>query len=287
MILNPYNYAQAYDELAAAYFAYMAGTASSPLSSGDKTAVNNLVRRMKGLDSNYANFGSDAIYQAALGFQVCPNLGSNLNGTKVNLMAPGSRTPTYNGGITLDAGYGPRMGAVNGYITSGITLLGEADLNKSSGCIGMVLKGNLSRFDFGTYGTNFNGTNNGDSSLWMRGGTGTTTQARTYRYESNSSAAANCAGHNAINLNVANTGKIYRNKTLLFTNNGGTATNDYTENDGNIPFGSVNVNGSNQNLGNDHTIMMTYIFRGLSDANMDVWNNIVEDFMTETNRKTW
>lgn len=280
-----------YDPLATAFFAQIENVEGFALNTTEKTAVNNLSIRIKGLDPAYGNFGNDAIYQAALNFQICPMVGRNLNATKYNLMDPrnltAARKQTYVGGCTADS-YGVSTNGVNGYILSNIQQRAEADINSASACIGMVLKNNQARFDFGTYGTNYNAGGN-DANLWLRGGNATTYMSRTYCYENLSSAAVDPRGHVSINLKDSQYhGRIYRNKVLLFTNAGNERYDAYNvENNDNLPFGAVSFNGTPSNLVNPHTMMFQYFFRGLTDSMKAIWDLIVEQYCIDMGRKTW
>jgi hypothetical protein len=279
------------DSLAIDFFNHIEGTLTIPCNNREKKSVDLLCKRIKGLDSNFGNFGDDAIYQAALGFQIHPNVSTNLNATKINLMDPTNITGknhTYVGGVT-PSHYGVRISAVNGHILSNIRQLDEADINSSSACVGFVIKENVPRFDFGTYGTNFNSGGN-DANLWMRGGNTTTTLVRAYRYESNSSAATDPRGHNAINLkDTQYTASVWRNKTKLFDNNAGQARLDSynVENNDILPFGANVFNGVIYTSGYENTIMFSHYFRGLTETMMGYWNDIVEQYIIDMERKIW
>lgn len=270
----------------------------------EKQAVDKFMLRIKGLDPAFGNYGNNAIYVAAQGFQINPMVGQTLEAMRVNLMDPLNTTGkkmSYVGGCSIDVGYGVALNGVNGYMLTNINQKAEADINSSSACMGMVHKISTQRSDMGTYGTNWNHNlpTGNDANIHFIAGTKLNTQARSYRYENSGSQVPgiDAKGHHVFNLkDVEYTAKVYTNKVLRITNSTGQAriywnTNYGLEPSDNIPIGAMSFNNDYNTFGGHlaypSIIMFSYLFRGLSGNMINYWNDIVEQYCIDTNRKTW
>jgi hypothetical protein len=264
------------------------------LLNSEKVAINNFVKRAKGLDPGYANFGSSAIWDAGILF--CPNRGGSLATAKYNVFDPTILIQNYFGGITYDPGYGVKGNGVNGGINSQVAVrnytTGLTQLNQEKGLVGIVYKDtvNASRRDFGNYGSNVGI----DGNMWLtasRGGV-VSPAMRYYTHDENITIVpANTNGHWCLKgtLGSPNLGKVYYNKTLIHTSNGNnprTAAQALSLPNAEILFLCLNFNSRAVVNYANATDICHYVLGDIG-ANIGAWNDMIEDFCIETGTKTW
>jgi len=272
------------DPLALAYANELSSVEGYTLTNVEAESIDNFCKRIKGLDSQYANFGDAEIFNQASGLQISPMLGDTLGTKKYNLMDPSSTSlqQTYVGGCTANYD-GVTTDGVNGYISSNIIADNFPALNSSSVCVGNVLRDSSSRWDFGSYST----SPPNDGSIWRRMGTGITSFGRSWTLDNavGGGNQDNNQGHTWINLfTTPSAGENYHNGVLESINSTNfipSANSIYV-----TPFGGVNFNGTVFSQASN-TMMFGHYFAGLSATMVPVWNSIVDDFMNELGKKTW
>lgn len=289
-----------YDADALAYVSAIQVTEGVSMSYAHRLAINNLVKRMKGQDSGYANFGSTAIWDARILF--CPNLGNSLATTKYNLFNPvasdAALRQLYNGGVTYDTGYGVKGNGTNGYIRTFVRQRDYATMSQSSGTIGAVYKSDQTsgRIDWGCYGT---GTSY-DANMWLRiitgGSVNTLVRGYTYDVGPGTGGPATQKGHWMVRQKsgVSNIPQIYYNKTKIYEYGGSPSysyldeSREYTASglNGELVFLALNYNMGTITNYTSNTLILYYIMADLG-AQVDAWNEIIEQFCTDTGRKTW
>lgn len=272
------------DPLALAYANELSSVEGYTLTNVEAESIDNFCKRIKGLDSQYANFGDAEIFNQASGLQISPMLGDTLGTKKYNLMDPTSTAlqQTYVGGCTANYD-GVTTNGVNGYINSNIIANNFANLNASSVCVGNVIRDSSTRWDFGNYGTAGGRAGN----YWRRMGTGVTSFGRSFSLDNavGGGNQDNNQGHTWINLfTTPSAGENYHNGVLESTNSLYPRPSDTSPLV--LPFGGVNVNG-NTFAQASNTMMFGHYFAGLNAAMVPVWNTIVDDFMNELGKKTW
>ena len=303
-----------YDVDAQAYFDALAADGVN-LSKGDKSAVNNLILRMKGLDPAYANFGDNAIWTANLGLY--PYVGASLAAYRYNAKFPSSVTqsvdsgnyPTGNGyqyiagGITVDGLYGAKGNGVNGVILTNMNWVqGYASvMSPTNLCMGAVYKtqSTTGRDDFGEYNAAPN-----MSGIWLRTKP-TSIQARMGCLESAVTGTAPIGGKGHWFLHrTGNTKSVYYQGVQQSYLGGQDRAGE-----GAASFGGLNTwafLGLNFTYFNGvggaateaqraaacvnfsaNTLMLSYVMTAFSTSLISPWNSIVEAFCVETGKKTW
>jgi hypothetical protein len=292
-----------WDVDALAYVEVIENTESIPLSYQEKNAVNNLFIRMKGLDSNYGNYNNTEIWDRRIALY--PYVGSDVRAFRYNAIVPTTSSQfdingnpiapgyqTFLGGGTYDR-YGFKGNGVNAYVNTNLNqtngYLASSSLTQQGYTMGIVWKDNNldSRNDFGVYSTLFPN----DATMWLRNAPTPFTRTLAYDLGVTGSGIINGgAGHWLIvNNNLSGIRGAYYNKTK------GTLTGDLVVR--NQPptqgwvmsyFGNcMNFNGNPGNF-TINTSMFFYIFTGFSNETIiNAWNQIVEDFCVESDKKTW
>lgn len=302
------------DPDALAYVNVLDSLSGVSLTDVEKQSIDNLFTRMKGNDPLYSNYGNNGIWAATKALY--PYVGSNIEAYRFNAVFPTAVTqavdlinyptsPGYQfiaGGITVDGVYGPKGNGINGVILTNLNWASglASSLSPTNLSMGAVYKTTSAsgRDDFGEYNPTA-----GYSGIWLRtkpspiqsrmgclessvtgnvivGGRGhwmlwrSGGDKRVY-YQGNQATYAGGADR-------ALEGQIYHGAdTWVFL-----ALNfNYFNNGGASAFPSIYatrcVNFSS------NTLMLSYVMDGFSSTLIPAWNQIVEDFCTETGKKTW
>lgn len=263
-----------------------------------RNALNNLIKRMKGLDPLYGNYGNATIWNAGILF--CPNVGNSLNTAKYNLFnaqnTDAAKRQTYTGGVTFQSGYGVKGDGINGRIRTFVHQRNDGGLSPTSATIGAVYKDNqlTGRMDFGCYGS----STAVDANLWLRiiNSGSVSILCRNYTYEGTAlTSPTTQAGHWCLkNGSLANRPQLYYNKTKIFEHSG---TPDYSFLNESREFTTAGANGEitflclNYNQGTftnfcSNTLILYYVMKDIG-AYITQWNDMIEAFCIETSRKTW
>jgi hypothetical protein len=306
-----------WDSSSLQYVTSLQVSASTQLSVIEQTAVNNLFRRMKGLDPLYSNFGNAGIYNATKALY--PYVGSNLEAYKFNAVFPTAATqatdtagyptsPGYQyiaGGVTVDGIYGPKGNSTNGVILSNLNWISglASDLSPTNLSMGAVYKTQAptGRDDFGEYNPNVN-----MAGIFLRTGNPTAI-AREGCLEGNAITGPNLVvggkGHWCLHRSGNDRRVYYQGVQQTYPNGQDRAG------EGSALYGGQNTwtwLGLNFNYFNGigagttmaqkaancvaysgNTIMLSYVMTGYSNTLIPAWNQMVEDFCAETGKKTW
>ena len=303
-----------YDVDAQAYFTALTNVGVM-LTVGEKSSVNNLFLRIKGLDPAFANFGNNGIYTAAKA--IYPYVGNDLSGYRFNAISPLSATqstdtagyPTGNGyqyiagGITTDGIYGAKGNGINGVILTNLNWISgwASALSPTSLCMGAVYKTTsiTGRDDFGEYNPNVN-----MAGIWLRTKPAPIS-ARLGCLETAVTGTAVVGGRGHWMLHRSGNTKLVYYQGTQQTYVGG----QDRAGEGSALYGGQNTwtfLGLNFNYFNGvgagasaaqragacvnfsaNTLMMSYIMTPFSSALIPAWNSIVEAFCVETGKKTW
>jgi len=303
-----------WDASALLYVTSLQVSASVTLSSTEQNAVNNLFKRMKGLDPLYSNFGNAGIYNATKGLY--PYVGSSLAAYRFNAIFPTAVTqatdatgyptsPGYQyigGGITVDGVYGPKGNGVNGVILTNMNwMTGQSStLSPTDLVMGAVYKTTGTRKDFGEYnpGPGFAG-------IWLR--TGPTVMAREGCLEGSNITGTNQVinglGHYLLWRSGSDKRVYYQQVQQTYSpgaDRSGEGNSTYSGlntwtwlglnfsyfNNGGAQSSEAVYAGRCVNYASD-TLMFSYVMTSFSSTLISAWNQIVEDFCTETGKKTW
>lgn len=303
-----------WDSSSLLYVTSLQVSASVQLTTVEQTAVNNLFRRMKGLDPAYSNFGDAGIYNATKALY--PYVGSSLAAYRFNAVFPTAVTqatdtagyptsPGYQyiaGGVTIDGVYGAAGNGTNGIILTNLNWVSglASSLGQTSLCMGAVYKNTGNRKDYGEYNPNVN-----MAGIFKR--TGPTAIARMSTLEGNAASGANLVingkGHWMVWRSGADKRFYYQSQQLTYTPGQDRAG------EGSALYGGIDTwtflglnfnyfNGigagttmaqkaaNSVNFVND-TLMLAYIAEGFSASLIPAWNQMVEAFCVETGKKTW
>jgi hypothetical protein len=294
-----------WDVDALAYVEVIENTESIPLSYQEKNAVNNLFIRMKGLDSNYSNYNNTEIWDRRIALY--PYVGSDVRAFRYNAIVPTTSSQFDINGNPIAPGYQTFFGGGTydryGFKGNGINAYANTNLNNANGYLnskqqafqgftmGVVYKDTdtVNRSDFGIYSTSFV---SGDATMFLTTRPVGGPVARILSYDSllsgeglitggkghwmiikNDSASIKKAYYQSNELTVG----ISENRTTFPTQGW---TRSYIHN-------AVNVNGNPANF-TTNTSMLFYMFLGFTNTTIiDAWNQIVEDFCVESDKKTW
>lgn len=292
-------------------------SASVTLNYTEQNAVNNMFRRMKGLDPTYSNFGDAGIYNATKALY--PYVGSNLEAYRFNAVFPTAVTqatdiigyptsPGYQyiaGGVTVDGIYGPKGNGTNGVILTNLNWgSGQASaLTWNDLSMGAVYKttSTTGRDDFGEYNPNA-----GYAGIWLR------------TKPSPPNARMGCletgTGITGPNLVLGGNGhwmlwrsgadkRVYYQQVQQTYSSGADRTGEVQTYHGADTWAFLSLNFSYFNGGgassspavyasrcanfSSNTLMLSYIMTAFSSTLIPAWNQIVEDFCAETGKKTW
>jgi hypothetical protein len=302
MIINPYTNTD-YDDDAVAYFAKLASV-GAPANGIERAALSKVFKRMKGTDLTFlATAGDSHLWDKRIAFY--PGIAQSLTAYRYNAFYPTETTgqdgpgwpnapgyATIGSGVSVDGIFGPKGdGTSNTWINTNLNArTGTASqLSGTNACVGAVYKNTRTtgRDDFGTYNT---GTNY-DANLWLR--TLPTPNARIYCYEGTLTGGTNGdKGHWMILAN--STGRsVWNRGTQLSYTPGTIVVNEPDGFFGSMTFLALNYNNMN-NYGynsfvnnSENTLLTGYILGGIADAYVTAWNQIIEDFMIDTGKKTW
>jgi hypothetical protein len=291
-----------WDVDALAYVEVIENTESIPLSYQEKNAVNNLFIRMKGLDSNYGNYNNTEIWDRRIALY--PYVGSDVRAFRYNAIVPTTSSQFDINGNPIAPGYQTFLGGGiydrYGFKGNGINAYANTNLNNANGYLnskqqalqgftmGVVYKdvNTVGRNDFGLYSTSF--TN--DATMWLR--TTPTPQARIISYESDLTGPSVVNGGNGHWLLVKNDSvsikKAYYQGNELNVSLSSDRTTFPTQGwSRSYVHNALNFNGSIGNF-TTNTTMFFYMFLGFTNTTIiDAWNQIVEDFCVESDKKTW
>jgi hypothetical protein len=295
-----------WDADALAYVNVIEITESIPLSYQEQNSVNNLFIRMKGLDPNYGNYNNTEIWDRRIALY--PYVGSNVRAFRYNAIAPTTSSQFDGSGNPISPGYQTFYGGGSynryGFKGNGVNAYANTNLNQTNGYLqskvvtnngftmGVVYKDtdNVNRSDFGVYSTFF--PNDATMFLTTRPAASGGPVARLLSYDSPLSGANLVDGGKGHWLIIKNDSvsikKAYYQGNELTV---GASTNRFDPPTQGWPLSyvvnAVNFNTSIINFSNN-TTMLFYMFLGFTNTTIiDAWNQIVEDFCVESNKKTW
>lgn len=270
----------------------------------EKQALDNLFKRMKGQDPNFANFGDTMIWDRRVALY--PYVGSNMEAFRYNAFVPVTTNSTDGSGNPNGPGYQTFYGGgsydMYGHVGNGINAYSNTNLNHTNGYLpskmqaqqgltmGTVYKETTAtRCDFGVYSTFFPN----DATMYLTTRPNPVAVARIFSYDHQVTGVPVPGGKGhwmIIKNDSAGIRRAYYQGTQLTLS----ANQDRVQlpTQGYLlsyPTNAMNFNGTYQNfLPAGQTTMFFYIFLGFTNTTIiNAWNAIVEAYCAETGKKTW